>query len=492
MMTADAGIMDEERLWELIEVGRRLVAELDQEVIMSAALEAACRLTGARRAALVVLDGNRAGPRRTIGHGVEAAAEAEAITALPRGPGALRVPIVIHGRAWGSFHLTDNPAGGFELADEQAARILAEWTAIAVANAGVHTDVSRQRDSLGRAVRSLEAMTEVTRAVGGETDLDRILATIARRGLALVEARSLLILLDEDGERRVAAAAGEVDDRSEAPELAVPLVFRGQVLGALVARDPVGAEGGFGAESELLLGSFATSAATAVATARTAAAESAREGIEAAEGERGRWARELHDESLQTMAGLRALLSAARRNEDPAAVDRLLGQAVVQVDAAIADMRRLIADLRPATLDELGLGAALEALGERLRWADVLSVSFRIELAAERDGGPVRFAAPIESTVYRLIQEALNNVAKHAGVGGATVEVVEAGDEIRVLVEDGGRGFDVDATPVGFGLTGMRERVELSGGSLVVRSLPGEGTSIAAVLPARRLAAHGG
>jgi signal transduction histidine kinase len=492
MMTADAGVMDEERLWELIEVGRGLVAELDQEIVMTSALEAACRLTGARRAALVVLDGNGSEPRRTIGHGVGEEAEAEAITTLPRGPGALRVPIVIGGRAWGSFQLTDNPAGGFDLTDEQSARILAEWTAIAVANARVHTDISRQRDSLERAVRSLEAMTEVTRAVGGETDLDRILETIARRGLALVEARSLLILLDEGGERRVAAAAGEVGDHSGAPELVVPLVFRGRVLGALVARDPVGAGGEFGAESELLLGSFATSAATAVATARTAAAESAREGIEAAEGERGRWARELHDESLQTMAGLRALLSAARRNEDQAAVDRLLGQAVGQVDTAIADMRRLIADLRPAALDELGLGAALEALGERLRWADVLRASFRIELAAEDDGGPARFAGQIESTVYRLIQEALNNVAKHAGVGHAVVEVVEVGDEIRVLVDDAGRGFDVDATAAGFGLTGMRERVELSGGSLAVRSGPGEGTSITAVLPARRLAAHGG
>jgi signal transduction histidine kinase len=558
-MATDTGVLDEHRLRELIEVGRSLVAELDQEVVMNRALEVACELTGARYAALGVLDKNRVDLERFITRGIDAETR-EAIGDLPRGRGVLGVPIedpvplrlshvgehprsygfppghppmgnflgvpiVIRGQAWGNLYLTEKPGGDFDEADEQSALILAEWTAIAVDNARLYADVGRQRDTLERAVRSLEATTEVTRAVGGETELGPILETIAKRGRALVEARSLLILLEAGGELRVAAAAGEFENHSElrltvadsvpgqvfisrqasrlrdldtgpqvqadalemrAETLLVPLVFRGASVGVLVALDPLGPGDEFGVESEQLLGSFAASAATAVATAQSAAADSVRNSIEAAERERGRWARELHDESLQSMAGLRVVLSAARRGGDPTAVDGLLGQAVVQVDATIAEMRRLIADLRPATLDELGLGAALEALVERLRWADVLDVRLRVELADDEDGRPVRFVAQTENTIYRLAQEALTNVAKHAEVGAATVEVIEAGGEIRVLIEDRGKGFESGAATDGFGLLGMRERVALGGGSLAVRSAPGDGTAITAVLPARR------
>jgi signal transduction histidine kinase len=558
-MATDTGVLDEHRLRELIEVGRSLVAELDQEVVMSRALEVACQLTGARYAALGVLDANRIDLERFITRGIDAKTRA-AIGDLPRGRGVLGVPIedpvplrlhdvgehprsfgfppghppmanflgvpiVIRGRAWGNLYLTEKSDGDFDQADEQSALILAEWTAIAVDNARLYADLGSQRDDLGRALSTLEATTEVTRAVGGETDLGQILAMIARRGRALVEARALLILLEDGGELRAAAAAGGLSDHSELrlpiagsapgqvfnsrrpsrlrdldvgqglrpdglvmqPEtLLVPLVFRGESVGVLVALDPLGAGNEFGPESERLLGSLAASAATAVATAQSAAADSLRNSIEAAERERGRWARELHDESLQSMAGLRVLLSAARRGADPANVDVLLGQAVGQVDSTIAEMRRLIADLRPATLDELGLGAALQALGERLRWADVLDVGLRVELSADEDGTATRFVPQTENTIYRLVQEALTNVAKHAGVDRATVEVVEVGEEIEVRIDDRGRGFESGAPSDGFGLLGMRERVALGGGSLRVWSTPGEGTVISAVLPARR------
>jgi len=559
MAKNDTGILDEHRLRELIEVGRSLVAELDQEVVMNRALEVACELTGARYAALGVLDSNRVDLERFITRGIDEKTRA-AIGAFPRGRGVLGlpiedpvplrladvgehprsygfppghppmgnflgVPIVIRGQAWGNLYLTEKPGGDFDEADEQTALVLAEWTAIAVDNARLYADMGTQRDSLERAVRGLEATTEITRAVGGETDLSRILETIAKRGRALVEARSLLILLEDGGELRVAAAAGEFGDHSElrltvagsAPgqvfesrragrlrdldstllsesdnlgmggeSLLVPLVFRGESVGVLVALDPLAGESEFGVESEQVLGSFAASAATAVATAQSAAEVSVRNSIEAAERERGRWARELHDESLQSMAGLRVILSAARRGGNPDDVDGLLAQAVEQVDGTIAEMRRLIADLRPATLDELGLAAALEALVERLRWADVIDVKLRVELAADGDGNPIRFLGQIEDTVYRLVQEALTNVAKHAEIDRATVEVVEVDDEIRVLIEDRGKGFVDGASTDGFGLLGMRERVVLAGGTLGLRSAPGAGSKIAAKLPAER------
>ena len=84
----------------------------------------------------------------------------------------LGVPIVIRGQAWGNLYLTEKPGGDFDEADEQTALVLAEWTAIAVDNARLYADVGKQRDSLERAVRGLEATTEITRAVGGETDLE--------------------------------------------------------------------------------------------------------------------------------------------------------------------------------------------------------------------------------------------------------------------------------------------------------------------------------
>jgi signal transduction histidine kinase len=554
----DSGVLDERRLRELIDVGRGLVAELDPEVVFSRVLEVACELTGARYAALGVLDAERRELERFITRGIDERVE-RAIGSPPRGLGVLGlliedpqplrladvgehprsygfppghppmtnflgVPIVIRGQAWGNLYLTEKPDGDFDEADEQSALILAEWTAIAVDNARLYRDVEAQRDTFERAVRSLEATTEIARAVGGETDLDRILETIVKRGRALVEAHSLLILLAEDEELGVAAVAGESDHGSElrvpiagsvpgevlesrtprrvrdlgpnlmsqprsqgsgAAALLVPLVFRGQAVGVLVALDPLGSDSEFSREEELVLGSFAASAATAVATAQSVAEDKMRDSIEATERERGRWARELHDESLQSLAGLRVLLSSLRRGGAAGDPDELLGQAIEQVDGTIAEMRRLIADLRPPALDELGLEAALEALVDRLAVGQLLDVELRVELNFEAGRQPTRLLGQIEDTIYRLVQEALNNVARHAGTERAVVEVTEVESEILVRIEDGGEGFELRERTGGFGLLGMRERVALTSGEIEVTSTPGAGTTIAATLPAR-------
>lgn len=554
----DSGALDERRLRELIDVGRSLVAELDPEVVLRRVLEVACELTGARYAALGVLDSDRRELERFVTRGIDEKVE-RTIGKPPRGRGVLGllieeprplrlanvgdhprsygfppghppmtsflgVPVMVRGRAWGNLYLTEKAGGDFDEADEQSAVILAEWAAIAIDNARLYSSVEEQRDDLERAVRGLEATTEIARAVGGETDLERILETIVKHGRALIEARSLLILLEDRGELRVAAGAGEVDhdaelrvpiqgsapgrvlesrrpsrlpslgpdllSRPSSPDrgvagLMAPLIFRGRSLGVLVARDPLGRDSGFTDEDERVLDSFAASAATAVATAQSVAEERMRDSIESAERERGRWARELHDEALQSMAGLRVLLSTARRKSSDDESDKLLFQAIEQVDHAIAEMRRLIADLRPPTLDELGLAAALEALVERLTWGEVLDVELEVELTHEAGRQPVRLLAQLEDTVYRLVQEALNNVARHAESSRARVAVTAAGENIEVRIEDDGHGFDPGEKTEGFGLIGMRERVMLAGGTLQVTSAPGDGTLIAAALPAR-------
>jgi signal transduction histidine kinase len=554
----DSGALDEARLRELIDVGRILMAELDPEVIFRRMLEVACELTGARYAALGVLDEDRHELERFITYGIDEAGR-RAIGNLPRGRGILGllieqprplrlsdvgthprsygfppghppmssflgVPVMIRGHAWGNLYLTEKKEGEFDDADEQSAVILAEWAAIAVENARLYRNVESRGDEMERAVHRLEATTEIARAVGGETDLTRILEIVVKRGRALVEARSLLILLRDRDELATASVAGERQEqvaegripiagsipgqvleareprrvidldpslmarpgRAEAgvTSLLVPLVFRGQALGVLVALDPLGRDLGFSSEDEQDLLSFAASAAIAVATAQSVAEERTRESIAATERERGRWARELHDESLQSLAGLRVLLSAARRS-DAEGTDSLLAQGIEQVDSAIAEMRRLIADLRPTTLDELGLGAALEALAERLTASGAIEVDLDIDIDFHAGRTKHRLVSEIEDAAYRLVQEALNNAARHGKADRAKVEVIESGEKLRLRVSDRGCGFDPSIRTDGFGLIGMRERVSLAGGTLELESAPGEGTTIVAVLPAR-------
>src|SRR6185295_5819297 len=137
--------------------------------------------------------------------------------------------------------------------------------------------------------------------------------------------------------------------------------------------------------------------------------------------------------------------------------------------AAIDALRNLITDMRPASLDELGAGPALEALIDRTRRLSGLTITAEIEVA-----------------IYRLVQEGMTNAAKHAGDAGVHVGVAENEDAVSVSVRDDGPGLVPDAHHEGFGLLGIRERVELVGGTLSVISAPGAGTTIEASLPVRR------
>ena len=180
--------------------------------------------------------------------------------------------------------------------------------------------------------------------------------------------------------------------------------------------------------TERLLDAFASSGATAVATGRNVAEDRARRGIEASEGERRRWARELHDETLQDLASLKLILSSARRTEDRAKVERMLDQAVEQITLGIASLRQLINDLRPPILDEAGVQPALEHLVHRLGGVSDLEVDMNIDLAFESGRRTHRLSASLEDALYRVVQEALNNVIKHSGASRVVVSVIE-GDE---------------------------------------------------------------
>jgi signal transduction histidine kinase len=348
------------------------------------------------------------------------------------------------------------------------------------------TELERSNEELYRAVRRLEAFAEIARSVGGETDVRRVLDLILDHGRGVVDARSLAIYLPDSDEvrgtrlgevlasGRTARLSGELAPGTVAEAAVVaPLVFRGETLGLLVVLDRTVDGPSFSDEDEELIGAVAASAATAIATAQSVAKERLRDSIATAEQARGRWARELHDETLQGLVGLRMLLSSARRSGSSAE----LSDAIDHTKREIVNLRALIAELRPAALDELGLGPAIETLASRSGGASGLSVTTRISL-----GPSARLAPETESTVYRVVQEALTNVAKHAGASNVHVEVARSNGTVEVVVEDDGHGFDPASVSDGLGLIGMRERVELTGGELQIRS--GPGTRVTAKLPA--------
>jgi signal transduction histidine kinase len=161
---------------------------------------------------------------------------------------------------------------------------------------------------------------------------------------------------------------------------------------------------------------------------------------------------------------------------------------VAQVDEAVRELRSLITELRPASLDQLGVQPAIEALVERMGDLADLEIALDIDLAYEGGRVAARHHPELESTVYRLVQETLNNVVKHSAATRVEVTIVEDDTALEVTVRDDGRGFDPEEPADGFGLVGMRDRVALLGGSLTIDAARGKGSTVRVVLPTHRTA----
>ena len=546
------GPTDDDRVRRLLDVGRALVSELDPEAVLQRILEAAQAIIGARYVALGVLDERRSMLERFLTVGVDPVTY-RAIGEEPRGRGVLGVliedprplrmrdvrrhpqsfgfpaghpvmesflgvPILIRGQAWGNLYLTEKEGGGeFTDSDEEAAILLAQWAGTAIENARLYESSERGRVDAERAVLRLEAARDITEAISGAGDLDRVLELIVKRGRALVDARAVLIMLREGNELVVAASAGHAaeprgqrlpiaastsgqilrqgrperisdvsarlrisSDRLGVPDartaLLVPMLHRGDSVGVLAAFDHGQDGGDFSADDEQLLRSFASSAASAVTSRRSVEADRLRSAISAADAERRRWARELHDQTLQALGGLRVLLASAQRRDDAMVKERAIAQAIEDIELEIDNLRTIINDLRPAILDDLGLGPALDALLERRRVAG-------LEIVGDLELDELGSLDPeLETAIYRLLQEALTNVAKHARAGRVLVSARVIGPEIVLEVQDDGVGFEPLERTSGFGLAGMRERVYLAGGRLELES-GASGTLMRAHLP---------
>jgi signal transduction histidine kinase len=541
-----------DRLRVLVDAGIALSSELSIDALLQQLVETAAQLTGARYAALGVIDQTGTGLERFLTTGIDAETHA-AIGELPKGRGILGVlirdakplrldtlgddtrsvgfpahhppmqtflgvPILLRGVAYGNLYLTEKEGGGsFTDEDEELTQLLAAQAAVAIEN-------TRLYETSTRWLRHLESLNEIGDALTGELELEPLLALVARRLRTLIHARLVLIALPEPGHDglRIAAADGEGSDayglvgmelelggsktgrvlqrgRSERvdsvlddPEidqqvarrmgvrsaLYVPLVAQGRPIGVVVVHDRLGATSSFADEDVRLTESLAARAATAVELSERVSRDAVRRVVEAQELERARLARELHDETGQALTsillGLKSLEDRVDSDDGRTAVTELRNLVVT----TLQDVRRLAVELRPAALDDFGLVPAIERLRDTVEEQGGLSVDVQSPLGDER------LPPETETALYRIVQEALINVLKHAAATRVTVRLSRSGKTVALVVQDDGNGFDpASVRDGGLGLVGMRERVALLGGRLTVESSEGGGTLLKAEVP---------
>jgi signal transduction histidine kinase len=537
------------RLRSLLDAGIALTSELSLDGVLKRVTEAAATLTGARYAALGVIDTHGTELERFLTYGIDDETHA-AIGDLPRGRGILGVlirdrapvrlrdltedpravgfpahhppmhtflgvPIALRGVAFGNLYLTEKEDGAeFTSEDQEVVELLAAQAAVAIENARLYeaaTSWSRQ----------LESLHEVVRSLVEESELEAMLDLICRRLRELIDARIAFIALpDGPSQLRIASADGDgaseligltldrersksghvlrrvtsarVDSTLDDPEsdqdaarrmgvrtgLYVPLVARGSAIGIVVMHDKLSADPRFSDTDLRLAEIFAARAAVAVDLSERVARETVRRVVEAQELERSRLARELHDETGQALTSILLGLRSIRAAESEADADRAEADVRELTVQALQDVRRLAVELRPSALDDFGLAAAVERL------AATFEERTGIHTALEADFSTGRLPHEIETVLYRVIQEALTNVVKHAGAERVSIVLTQRSSGIRVVVEDDGRGFDAgDVRNDALGVVGMQERVALVGGSLEIESASGAGTTLAAYVP---------
>jgi signal transduction histidine kinase len=454
----------------------------------------------------------------------------------------LGVPVAVGGSVFGNLYLTEKAGGEFTEEDERLVITLAAQTGVAIQNAHLFVQLREHADALERAVTQLSSIRELNEAILSGQPTGRILNLIANQLRTAAQCRLVTIaLVDAIGATlRVEAAAGDgserliglempvhasksgmalrarrtvrVDDLRTDPQVhrgsadvigartsvLCPLVYRDQAVGVLVVYDPIDDTAFtdddvrvvelFGARATLALGmsrALQTERERAEAEAlllgaeqrEQARRETLRRVVEAQEAERRRIARELHDDTGQSLATVLMGLRMAEEAEDPADARRMLADLRGTITDSIRDLRALAVELRPTALDDFGLGPALERLTETYARRTGLDVDVHL---ANLDP---RLPEAVETAVFRIVQEALTNIAKHAGATRVSVVAQRQGDRVMLVVEDDGRGFDTALPNGGLGLVSIRERAELLGGNLRLESSVDQGTTIAIEIP---------
>jgi signal transduction histidine kinase len=376
-------------------------------------------------------------------------------------------------------------------------------------------------ESATRWSHQLESLHEVVRSLVEEMELEHLLDLVCARLRELIGARLTLIALPDpsDGDLTIAAADGEeledsligyrlsrtrskcgrvldrrqsarVDSVLDDPEvdqeearrlgartgLYVPLIARGTAIGIIALHDKLGRDARFTDGDLRVTEIFAARAAVAVSLSERVARDTVRRVIDAQESERRRLALELHDETGQALTSILLGLKAIRASNSDAAAERAEADVRALVVQALQDVRALAVELRPAALDDFGLVPALERLAET--FSERSGIKTMIEASLDE-----RLPPEIETTLYRVVQEALTNVAKHAGALHVSIVVSSRDRSVAATIDDDGRGFETSSVRAdALGLLGMRERLALVGGTLAVES-GDSGTTIAAQVP---------
>jgi signal transduction histidine kinase len=537
-----------DRMRALLEAGVALTSELSLEALLERLVELAAELTEARYAALGVIDARGTELERFVTTGIDAETRAAIgdlprgrgilgvlirdaevlrlrdLTEDPRSVGFppnhptmhtfLGVPVILRGIAYGNLYLTEKAGGAdFTEEDEEIVILLAGQAAVAIENARLYESATRWS-------QQLESLMEVGAALARETELLKLLDLVARRLRGLLAASLVIIALPagDDALRidaadgsdaaeflgfrldRGASKSGQVLDRRRSeridsliddPEvdrdfarrmgmraaLFVPMVVGDRAIGVIQAFDKLAADRRFSNEDLRVAEMFAAQAGIAVDTAARVARDTLRRAVEGQELERRRLARELHDETAQALT---SILLGLRSLEESDSGD--IGQGVAKlrelVVQTLQDVRRLAVELRPTALDDFGLGAALD----RLVSGFFEQTGTAVEL--EAGIGDERLPSDVETVLYRIVQEALTNVVKHARAEHVSIVLRRKAGTVTAVIEDDGRGF----TPVqrddgGLGLVGMAERVELVNGRMHVESAEGAGTTLVVEIP---------
>jgi two-component system, NarL family, sensor histidine kinase DevS len=538
-----------DRMRALLEAGVALTSELSLDTLLQRLVEMAAELTEARYAAMGVIDPSGTELERFVTTGVDAQTHAAIgdlprgrgilgvliresevlrlhdLSDDPRSVGFppnhppmhtfLGVPVNLRDVAYGNLYLTEKAGGAdFTQEDEELVTLLAGQAAVAIENARLYESATRWS-------QQLESLMEVGAALARETELPKLLELVARRLRELIGARLVLIALPSghdalrvdaaDGEgaqeflgmclERGSSKSGRVLDRRRSerldsliddPEvdrefarrmgmraaLFVPLLVGDRAIGVIQAFDKLGADRRFSNEDLRVAETFAAQAGIAVDTATRVARDAFQRAVEGQELERRRLARELHDETGQALTsillGLRSLEEAG-----PEGVGEAVGNLRELVVQTLQDVRRLAVELRPTALDDFGLTPALERLASTFAEQTGTAVELESRLGDER------LPADVETVLYRIVQEALTNVVKHAQADRVSIVLQRKEAAVTTIIEDDGRGFANGDESDGLGLLGMRERVELVNGRLEIESAEGAGTTLVVEVPLR-------
>ena len=537
-----------DRMRALLEAGVALTSELSLESLLQRIVELAAELTEARYAALGVIDPSGTELERFVTTGIDAQTHAaigelprgrgilgvlirdSAVLRLhdlsedPRSVGFppnhppmhtfLGVPLYLRGVAYGNLYLTEKANGAdFSKEDEELVALLAGQAAVAIENARLYESATRWS-------QQLESLMEVGAALTRETELPKLLELVTRRLRELIGARLVLIAVPSaEDSLRIEAADGEdaeeflgmtldhsssksgrvldrrrserLDSLIDDPEvdrefarrmgmraaLFVPLLVGERAIGVIEAFDKLAADRRFSNEDLRVMEMFAAQAAMAVDTATRVARDAFQRAVEAQELERKRLARELHDETGQALTSILLGLRSLEEVEDEG-LEKAVGNLRELVVQTLQNVRRLAVELRPTALDDFGLAAALERLANTFAEQTGMAVEFESRLTKER------LPSDVETVLYRIVQEALTNIVKHAHADHVSIVLQRKDTAVTAVIEDDGRGFPADKQrDGGLGLIGMKERVELVNGRFDVESSEGVGTTLVVEVP---------